>query len=154
MTKYIQFIPKPLLEDILNNQCIPIIGAGFSLNCELPEGKVMPLWEDLGKSFSEDLIDYPYSNALDATSAYSFEYSRSKLVEKLSRLLFVTESKPGNVHKSFCRIPFDIVCTTNFDFYWKKAMKMLGSTVFQSLMKGNYQLVLTKLLTIIRMRCS
>ncbi|HHY0837660.1 TPA: SIR2 family NAD-dependent protein deacylase [Bacillus thuringiensis] len=126
MTKYIQFIPKPLLEDILNNQCIPIVGAGFSLNCELPEGKVMPLWEDLGKSFSEDLIDYPYSNALDAISAYSFEYSRSKLVEKLSRLLFVTESKPGNVHKSFCRIPFDIVCTTNFDFLLEKGYENVG----------------------------
>ncbi|QGQ44752.1 SIR2 family NAD-dependent protein deacylase [Metabacillus sediminilitoris] len=126
MTKYIQFIPKPLLEDILNNRCIPIIGAGFSLNCELPKGKKMPLWEDLGKSFSEDLIDYPYSNALDAISAYSFEYSRSKLVEKLSQLLFVADSKPSNVHKSFCRVPFDIVCTTNFDFLLEKGYDNVG----------------------------
>jgi hypothetical protein len=126
MTKYIQFIPKPLLEDILNNQCIPVIGAGFSLNCELPKGKRMPLWDDLGKSFSEDLIDYPYSNALDAISAYSFEYSRSKLVEKLSQLLFVADAKPGNVHKSFCRLPFDIVCTTNFDFLLEKGYESVG----------------------------
>lgn len=124
--KYIQSIPKPLLEDILNNQCIPKIGAGFSLNCDLPKGKRMPLWNDIGKSFAEDLNNYPYSNALDAISAYSFEYSRSKLVEKLSQLLFITEANPGNAHKAFCRIPFDIICTTNFDFLLERAYDDVG----------------------------
>ncbi|MFE0620057.1 SIR2 family protein [Priestia aryabhattai] len=126
MTKYIQHIPKPLLEDIINNQCIPIIGAGFSMNCDLPKGKSMPLWDDLGKKFAEDLTDYPYSNALDAISAYSFEYSRSKLVEKLSKLLFVSEARPSNVHQSFCNIPFDTVCTTNFDFLLEKGYESTG----------------------------
>jgi hypothetical protein len=126
MTKYIQHIPQPLLEDIINNQCIPFIGAGFSLNCDLPKGKKMPLWEELGKKFAEDLTDYPYSNAIDAISAYSFEYSRSKLVEKMSKLLYVSEARPSNVHKSFSNLPFDIVCTTNFDFLLEKGYEIAG----------------------------
>ncbi|RLQ91951.1 SIR2 family protein [Planomicrobium sp. Y74] len=126
MTNYLNEIPRPLLEDIINNQCIPIIGAGFSKNCELPLGQTMPLWEDLGKEIAKDLQDHPDSNALDAISSYAFEYSRAKLVEKLSRLLHVSEAKPGNAHKSFCNIPFDKVCTTNFDFLLEKGYDSLG----------------------------
>lgn len=123
---YIKYLPKPLLDDIINNQCIPIIGAGFSLNCDLPEGKQMLLWDQLGKAFANDLYDYPYQNAVDAISAYSYEYSRTKLVEKMTQLLYISEAKAGEVHKSFCRIPFDIVCTTNFDFLLEKGYEMVG----------------------------
>jgi len=126
MTKYIQHIPKPLLEDILNNQCIPIIGAGFSLNSDLPNGKIMPLWKGLGREIAGDLLDYEYTNALDAISAYSYEYSRSKLIEKLTQLLHVSDAKPSKVHTSFCSIPFDTVCTTNFDFLLEKGYDNIG----------------------------
>jgi hypothetical protein len=37
-------------------------------------------------------------------------------VERLFDLLLIKEAQPGNAHKEFCTIPFDIVCTTNFDF--------------------------------------
>ncbi|MGG1600655.1 hypothetical protein, partial [Paenibacillus naphthalenovorans] len=59
---YIKYLPKPLLEDIINNNCIPIIGAGFSLNAELPKGKTMPKWDDLGEAFAKELGGYAYNH--------------------------------------------------------------------------------------------
>jgi len=47
MAKYIRCLPKPLLDDIIKNRCIPIIGAGFSRNADLPSGLQMPLWHDI-----------------------------------------------------------------------------------------------------------
>lgn len=113
--------PKPLLNDIVSGRCIPIIGAGFSSNAIVPESKKIPLWNDLGREFAHMLPNYPYSNPIDAISAYCQEYSRSKLVEELARLLFVGTAQPGSAHLAFCELPFDIVCTTNFDFLLEKS---------------------------------
>lgn len=126
MVEYLKHLPKPLLEDIVQNQCIPIIGAGFSLNAELPKGSKMPLWDDLGQAISKEMKDYPYSSPIDAISAYCYEFSRAKLVEKLAELLYVVESKPSTAHDSLARVPFDIVCTTNFDFLLEKAYDKVG----------------------------
>jgi SIR2-like domain len=35
---------------------------------------------------------------------------------QVSDILLIAEAQPGKAHKEFCTIPFDIVCTTNFDF--------------------------------------
>ncbi|BEH11037.1 MULTISPECIES: hypothetical protein [Geobacter] len=74
MTDYIKYFPKPFLEDLVQSRCVPIIGAGFSKNADIPAGKSMPLWDDLGKSLKDSLQDYEYSNAIDAISAYSHEF--------------------------------------------------------------------------------
>lgn len=117
MTHYLeQFFPKPLLEDIVRGECIPIIGSGFSLNANLPTGYKMPLWDDLGKLFADYLPSYNYSNPLDAISAYSHEFSRNKLISKLSDFLHINHLTPGDTHKAFADLPFKTVCTTNFDF--------------------------------------
>lgn len=76
----------------------------------------MPLWDDLGRALAADMPEYPYSGPLDAISAYEHEYTRAKLVEKLSALLLIDRARPGDVHRAFCSISFDIVCTTNLDF--------------------------------------
>ncbi len=31
-------------------------------------------------------------------------------------MLLLEESQPSEAHRAFCSVPFDIVCTTNFDF--------------------------------------
>src|SRR5437867_2986879 len=41
-------IPSPLLDDIVQGRCVPIVGAGFSRNAILPSGLSMPLWRELG----------------------------------------------------------------------------------------------------------
>jgi len=116
MSECLSFIPKPLLEDIVKGECLPIIGAGFSRNAFMPGGVTMPDWDGLGKMFAEYLPDYDYKNALDAISAYGHEFSRCNLISKLFDFLNIEKIKPGEAHKSFAELPFKIVCTTNFDF--------------------------------------
>lgn len=114
--KYISLFPKPFLEDLVKGRVLPIIGAGFSKNAQIPKGKNIPDWEELGKTFADLIPDYNYNGAIDAISAYEHEYSRAKLIEKLSDLLLTGQLKAGNTHKSFCSLPFQSVATTNFDF--------------------------------------
>ncbi|PMD93551.1 hypothetical protein BWI97_18335 [Siphonobacter sp. BAB-5405] len=113
LTKY---FPKPLLEDIVKGNCLPIIGSGFSLNAIIPEGEQMLTWDGLGKKISEYLPDFASSNALDIISAYSHEFTRIKLIEKLTELLLVDQIKPGKAHAAFSKLPFKLICTTNFDY--------------------------------------
>ncbi len=116
MTKYINYFPKPFLEDLVQARCIPFLGAGFSKNAKLPPNKAMPLWDDLGKSLASTIQDYEYTNAVDSLSAYEHEYSRPKLIEALHDQLLVDCAQPGNAHKYFCDLPFDLCVTTNFEF--------------------------------------
>lgn len=76
----------------------------------------MPLWADLGATIASELGDYTAAGALDAISAFEHEYGRPKLVERLTESLFISDSTPGTAHRAFCSLPFDVVCTTNFDF--------------------------------------
>lgn len=119
-TKYLQYFPKPLLDDLVNGRWIPVLGAGMSMNATLPPPAKMPLWADLSKSFSEDLTDYSPNSVLDAISAYEHEFGRARLIERLAELLHINRAQPGIAHKEFCSLPFDIVCTTNFDFLLEK----------------------------------
>lgn len=114
--KYLSYFPKPLLDDLVLGRWLPVLGAGMSRNAVVPTGKKMPRWDDLGKQLSDDLRDYSYAGPLDAISAFDHEYGRPKLIEKLSDYLLVDESRPGEVHRAFCSIPFNMVCTTNIDF--------------------------------------
>ena len=114
--KYLSHFPKPLLDDLVNGRWLPVIGAGMSLNAILPPPATMPLWPDLSKHFAEELQDYSPTGVLDAISAYEHEFGRARLIERLADLLHVNDAQPGVAHREFCSLPFDIVCTTNFDF--------------------------------------
>ena len=114
---YLKYIPKGLLEDLRNQKVIPFVGAGFSKNVQIPEGKSMPDWNELGKEIAKDLQGYEYERgmALDAISTYEDMYSRVKLIEKLASLLLVKGVEPGKTHEAFCKLFSGQVCTTNFD---------------------------------------
>jgi hypothetical protein len=114
--KYISHFPKPVLDDLVTGKWLPVVGAGLSLNAVVPKGKKMPLWGDLGKALTDELGDYAPSSVLDGISAYEHEFDRARLIERLHEILLIRDAQPGNAHKEFCTIPFDIVCTTNFDF--------------------------------------
>jgi hypothetical protein len=114
-TSYLRYLPKPLLEDLVQNRWIPIVGAGLSRNAEVPRGTSVPLWKELGEAFGQENGDYSADGPIDAISAYAHRFGRAKLMEKLTELLLVDSAKPGKVHEAFCRIGFDIVCTTNLD---------------------------------------
>lgn len=116
MTEYIQYFPVPFLEDLVQSRVLPVVGAGFSLNANIPTGKNMLDWDGLGKAVAASLPEYQYSSALEAISAYAHEFSRVKLVEFLTESLLITTIQPGKTHEEFCKLPFDRVVTTNFDF--------------------------------------
>ncbi len=119
-TKYLVHFPKPLLEDLVRGRWLPVVGAGMSLNAKLPPPAKMPLWHELGKSFADELQDYSPTSVLDGISAYEHEFGRARLIERLVELLHLDRVQPGPAHKEFCSLPFDIVCTTNFDFLLEK----------------------------------
>ncbi|MCF8428476.1 MAG: SIR2 family protein [Bacteroidia bacterium] len=125
MSKYLKYFPKPFLEDLVNNKCIPIIGAGFSKNANIPDGKNMPDWYQLGKLFNDELIDYQYVNTLDSISSYAHEYSRVKLIEKLHEYLLIDLVTPGKAHRKFADLPFNLIVTTNFEFLLEKSYEVL-----------------------------
>lgn len=116
MPKYLDSFPKPLLADIVDSKCIPIIGAGFSLNAEVPDGQRMPTWKGLADALATELPEYPSASPVDIISAFVYEFRKSKLVERLHDLLLVDRAKPGPAHKAFCDCYFDLVVTTNFEF--------------------------------------
>ncbi|OEC93420.1 SIR2 family protein [Rhizobium sp. YK2] len=125
MTKYLQYFPRPLLDDLVKGRWLPVVGAGMSLNAILPTGKKMPLWDDLGKSFEDDLTDFAAKNPIDAMSAYEHEFGRARLIERLSEILHQRDALPGEAHRAFCTIKFDLVCTTNFDFLLEKQYDLI-----------------------------
>lgn len=114
--KYISHFPKPVLDDLLTGKWLPVVGAGMSLNAVVPSGKKMPLWPELSKELTGELADSSPTSVLDGISAYEHEFGRPRLIERLSEILLISDAHPGNAHREFCTIPFDIVCTTNFDF--------------------------------------
>ena len=114
--RYLQYFPKPLLDDLVAGRWLPVVGAGFSRNAQIGSGKEMPLWADLGRGLAADLQDYVYVNPIDAISAFEYEFGRAKLIEKIATLIHLGEARPGIAHHSFCSIAFDLICTTNIDF--------------------------------------
>lgn len=129
MPKYLQYFPKPLLDDLVRGRWLPVVGAGLSMNAKLRNGNVMPLWGQLGKSFEEDLADFSATGPVDAMSAYEHEFGRARLVERLVELLHIKTATPGDAHRAFCSIKFDLVCTTNFDFLLERQYEALRRSV-------------------------
>lgn len=114
--KYLKEVPKTLQEDFVENKVVPFVGAGFSKNAILPHDVSIPDWNGLGRQIAEYIPDYEYTNAIDALSLFESQFSRVRLIELLAKKLHINELKPGEVHRSFCNLFFDTICTTNFDF--------------------------------------
>jgi len=114
--KLLDRLPIPLLNDLIAGQWLPLIGAGRSRNAVTPVNKKLPTWSELGAALGKELSEYDGTSTIDTISAYCHQYSRSKLIERLHQLLLIDEAQPSSSHEAFCAIPFDIVCTANFDF--------------------------------------
>jgi SIR2-like domain len=128
--KYISRFPKPVLDDLVTGKWLPVVGAGMSLNAVTPSGKRMPLWKDLSKALVAELGDFSPMSDLDGISAYEHEFGRTRLIERLSEILLIRDAQPGSAHKEFCTIPFDIVCTTNFDFLLERQYDLTPRYVY------------------------
>lgn len=123
---YIKEFPKPLLDAMVRGDVVPFIGAGFSKNCNGPEGFTMPDWKQLGELIAKELPDFEYlGNPLEALSAYEFKYKRIPLVEFMRRIFRINEIQPGDAHKLLATCFGGIICTTNFDTLIEDAFKSL-----------------------------
>lgn len=128
--KYLSSIPRPLLNDFVNNRVIPFVGAGFSKNADIPAGLSMPDWNEIGKLVAAEITGYDYdNNAIDALSYYEDLYSRTKLVEFLMKELHFGKIQPGSTYKAFCELFTGIICTTNFDSLLEDEMILLHRPV-------------------------
>lgn len=114
-------IPKPLLDDIANQRCLPIIGAGFSLNAKLPEGYEMPDGDELAHRIAHHGNISDGLDRLEIFSEYERKFGRIKLIEKIRNELYIDSSDLGEAHKAFAELPFDTIYTTNFDNFLEKA---------------------------------
>jgi len=114
-------IPKPLLEDIAFGKCLPFIGAGFSLNAKLPEGKVMPAWSGLTQILISEIGSVKSKNGPDVASAYERRFGRVQLIEKIRQALHSDIADPGKAHVTLVQLPFDTIYTTNFDLLLEDA---------------------------------
>jgi hypothetical protein len=128
--KYLPHFPKPVLDDLVTGKWLPVIGAGMSLNAVVPSGKKMPLWAAMSKELTDELSDFSATSVLDGISAYEHKFGRARLIERLLEILLVGDAQPGNTHKEFCTIPFDIVCTTNFDFLLERQYDLTPRYVY------------------------
>ncbi len=126
--RYLNHFPPPLLQELVAGRWLPLLGAGISRNASTRDGTLIPLWPDLGELLAKDVLDFDTNDPVEAISSYEQEYLRPRLVERISELLLIGEATPGRVHATFCRIPFDIVCTTNIDFLLEDQYTLLGKS--------------------------
>jgi SIR2-like domain len=111
-------LPDPLVEDIVAGRSLPLVGAGLSRDAEVPGGQSLPLWGELAEILAEQMLEYPADSprdALEVISTYTQEYGRVRLVEEFRARLKHGLAQPGEAQLAFCRLPFDVVCTTNWD---------------------------------------
>jgi hypothetical protein len=118
------------LDALVEDRVLPIVGAGFSMNADLPAGLTMPLWSDLGEELKDEVqFLSPDADPIEVISAYSAEHGRQALVARLRRALHDGDARPGEAHHAFARLPFDIVVTTNFDSLLEDAYRDVGRSV-------------------------
>lgn len=125
-TRYLNQFPPPLLDELVAGRWLPIVGSGLSRNASVPRGKRLPLWDGLGKAVAADITDHSYSGPVEAISSYEHEDGRRELVNRLYRELLVDDAEPGDVHRSFCRLRFDRVVTTNFESLLERGYAEVG----------------------------
>jgi hypothetical protein len=118
-------LPSPLVRDILENRCLPIVGAGFSRNAVLPAGLAMPLWSEMGDALARQ-CGFPNTDAIDAVSEFNRRFGAVGLASELRRMLHVGVATPGEAHRAFCELPFDVVCTTNWDSLVEDGYRIAG----------------------------
>lgn len=136
--EYIKYFPKALLDEIIAGRCLPFVGSGFSVNADSKDKKSKsPTWNELGVFFRKELLpvdatltkeQLSQTNGLEYITAYEESTDRCKLVDKMREGLCLDKIKVGKAHKAFCNLPFDIVCTTNFDSLLEDGYKVVGKS--------------------------
>ena len=114
-------IPYPIISDIAKGRCVPFIGAGFSKNASLPSGLSMPDWSELAAHLAKHAGTAISTSPPLVAQRYQKKFGRVQLVEAIRDALHSDRARPGLAHRSFSRLPFETVYTTNFDLLLEHA---------------------------------
>jgi hypothetical protein len=120
-------LPRPLYEDIERGRWLPVVGAGLSRNAQVPNGSPPPDWAGLAEQLRAELSDPDEtSDAIDLISSYSQEHGRPALVERVAKAIRLADVRPAPIHTALCRLPIDVMLTTNFDTLLEDSFRALG----------------------------
>ncbi len=132
-----QYYYKKLLEDIINKECILMVGSGISKKCFGKNRKTLPNWYE----FLDCFIDWQYKNAKYSEKDYSElksllkdsskfpiiagdlleKTSKHELKEFLENVFSPQDIHPSYLHKLISLIPLRAIITTNYDNLIEKA---------------------------------
>ena len=123
-------LPSILLQEIEKRRCLLFVGAGLSINADLPPGMTMPTWSQLAEQLAEHLkqlhehLSTVEKKPLEIISLYERILGRNILITAMAELLHVQDAKPGPVHKKLAKInEFDTIVTTNFEHLLEQSYK-------------------------------
>jgi len=108
-------IIRLLAADIAEGRCLPFVGAGFSINADLPHGLTMPTWRELAETLASIAGIDPHLSPPAVASQFAKRFGRVQLIEAIRQALHTDVATPGRAHDAFAMLPFDTVYTTNFD---------------------------------------
>lgn len=117
-------IPQPLIDDIVKGSCLPLVGAGFSMNAHVQGDQHMPDWKGLTATLASIAGVSPELPGPEVAAHYERKFGRVGLIEAIRKALHVDLAAPGEAHQAFVKLPFDTVYTTNFDLLLEEACSM------------------------------
>jgi hypothetical protein len=124
--KLIKQMPMPLLDELKQGRLLPIVGAGFSKNAHVLDGRPPLDWNELGQALAGEMFDFQYDTPLDAISAYEQAFGRAVTIDRVSELIRASDATPGRAHLAFSKLAFENVITTNFDMLLERAYDQVG----------------------------
>ena len=108
-------IPEPPLADIADGKCLPFVGAGFSLNADVPGDGQRLDWKGLAQRLAEVAGVSSRQSEPAIAAEYERRFGRVQLIDAVRDLLLHGSVAPGDAHREFAELPFDTIYTTNFD---------------------------------------
>src|ERR1019366_7606805 len=111
----------------LDGNAVVFLGAGFSLGSSNREDKDFPLASHLARDLMLDLGKPESVRLQTASSIYIRERGAVGLLAFLERHLGVQEV--ACYHRTFARVPWQRVYTTNYDEVFEKAAREVGSGI-------------------------
>jgi hypothetical protein len=110
-----------ILRRILNNRCVPFLGAAASLGSS---GRIgLPTGAELSENLATT-CGYPGPDRHDllrVAQYFQMTLDAAELRETIVRLFAASGARPGPVHTAIASMPFPAVLTTNFDDFMERA---------------------------------
>lgn len=104
------------------------VGAGFSLNAEMPSHVQMKTWMQLRDDFltklygnDEEAKNKDHNDVVQLASLIDAEFKRNELDEILEAALPDKLIRPGVLHRKLVKLPWRDILTTNYDTLLERA---------------------------------